>query len=185
MPKRVNGSVSTAPAVVSLKEACRRLGISYTTGQRWVAEGSFPVMPLPASDCPAPAVRRGRRTLHWFAAADLDVHVDARTKAVVAAAVEDRSSRRSAHPIEVNDVPKRYRAPKKPTIAPTVQPSMAVDLGEACRRLGLSKRTGRRLVSIGKFPIPALPRPMPGMHLRFSTFEIERYLQTASLADVL
>lgn len=76
MPKRVNGSGSTAPAVVSLKEACRRLGISYTTGQRWVSEHDFPVLSLPADQAPSDPVRRGRRTQFWFSSTALDEHLE-------------------------------------------------------------------------------------------------------------
>jgi len=62
---------------------------------------------------------------------------------------------------------------------------LGVDLAECCRRLGISRRTGERLVHEGKFPIPELPplgqeqskRP----RRRFSTYEIDLYLREASI----
>lgn len=66
--------------------------------------------------------------------------------------------------------------------------SRGVDLAECCRRLGISRRTGERLVAEGRFPIPALPalgqegsrRP----RRTYSTYEIELYLREASVDDV-
>lgn len=64
----------------------------------------------------------------------------------------------------------------------------AVDLAECCRRIGISRRTGERLVAEGRFPIPALPalgqegsrRP----RRTYSTYEIELYLREASVESV-
>ncbi len=62
-------------------------------------------------------------------------------------------------------------------------PSRALSLEETCERIGVSLRTGVRLLSDGRFPVPSLPRHGSRSWHRFSTFEIERYLQTASLQD--
>lgn len=58
----------------------------------------------------------------------------------------------------------------------------AVDLGECCRRLGISRRAGERLLTEGRFPIPELPNLGLRVH-RYSTFEIELYLREASVRD--
>ena len=61
----------------------------------------------------------------------------------------------------------------------------AVDLAECCRRLGISYRTGKRLVHDGRFPIPELPRlGQEGSRRptrRYSTYEIDLYLKEASI----
>ena len=65
--------------------------------------------------------------------------------------------------------------------------NQAVRLDIACGRLGISKRTGERLLAQGLFPIPALPRitrKRGSPHL-FSTIDIDRYLAEASTADAL
>jgi predicted DNA-binding transcriptional regulator AlpA len=60
----------------------------------------------------------------------------------------------------------------------------AVDLGECCRRLGISRRTGERLVAEGRFPIPELPRLGTGRGRRtYSTYDIELYLRDAPVRD--
>lgn len=58
----------------------------------------------------------------------------------------------------------------------------AVRLREAARRVGLSYRTARRKVAEGTFPVPALPRTGNDWW-RFSTKDIDRYLNTAATAD--
>jgi len=61
----------------------------------------------------------------------------------------------------------------------------AVDLAECCRRLGISRRTGERLVARGTFPIPALPRLGTSKRGRrtYSTHEIDLYLREASVRE--
>lgn len=56
-----------------------------------------------------------------------------------------------------------------------------VDLAECCRRLGISRRSGERLVAEGRFPIPELPRI--GKRRTYSTYEIDLYLREASVRD--
>lgn len=62
--------------------------------------------------------------------------------------------------------------------------SVAVDFEECCRRLGISTRTGKRLVHDGRFPIPPLPWFGDGTgkkeRRRFSTDDIDLYLREAS-----
>lgn len=68
-----------------------------------------------------------------------------------------------------------------------LQPSkpVAVGLREACRRIGIGYSTGALRVSLGTFPIPALPRRRGSrQHWRFSERDIDRYLSTAATADV-
>jgi predicted DNA-binding transcriptional regulator AlpA len=64
---------------------------------------------------------------------------------------------------------------------------LGVDLAECCRRLGISRRTGERLVAEGRFPIPELPRlgqeTSKRPRIRFSTYEIDLYLREASIED--
>lgn len=57
-----------------------------------------------------------------------------------------------------------------------------VDLAECCRRLGISRRAGERLLADGRFPIPELPNLGLRLH-RYSTYEIELYLREASVRD--
>ena len=52
---------------ITLREACRRLSISYRTGQRYVAEGKFPIPHLP---------RRGRQHLR-FSEDEVNFHLTA------------------------------------------------------------------------------------------------------------
>jgi predicted DNA-binding transcriptional regulator AlpA len=63
----------------------------------------------------------------------------------------------------------------------------AVDLAECCRRLGISRRTGERLIREGRFPIPELPRlGQEGSVLprrTYSTADIDRYLDTAATSE--
>jgi len=63
--------------------------------------------------------------------------------------------------------------------------SQAVNLTECCRRIGISRRTGERLVAEGRFPIPELPRlgreDSKKPRRTWSTCEIEVYLQKASV----
>jgi hypothetical protein len=62
----------------------------------------------------------------------------------------------------------------------------AVDLAECCRRIGISYRTGERLIAEGRFPIPSLPGLSTGLKRplrRFSTHEIDLYLREASVDD--
>lgn len=62
---------------------------------------------------------------------------------------------------------------------------LGVDLTECCRRLGISRRTGERLVQDGHFPIPELPRLGQQRSKRprrtYSTYEIDLYLREASI----
>lgn len=64
----------------------------------------------------------------------------------------------------------------------------AVDLAECCRRLGISRRTGERLVAEGRFPIPDLPRLGQGGSKRprrtFSSHDVDLYLREASTESV-
>ena len=60
----------------------------------------------------------------------------------------------------------------------------AVQLAEACRRLGISQRYGEKLIGEGRFPVPEVKR-LPGMSRhRFSARVIEEYLRDQSTADV-
>ena len=52
---------------VTLREACERLSINYRTGQRYIAQGTFPIPHLP---------RRGRQHLR-FSEAQIDAHLAA------------------------------------------------------------------------------------------------------------
>lgn len=61
---------------------------------------------------------------------------------------------------------------------------VAVGLREASRRIGIGYSTAQRLISEGRFPIPALPRLSARSHHRFSTSDIEAYLLEASTVDV-
>lgn len=61
--------------------------------------------------------------------------------------------------------------------------SHAVGLRACCQRLDISYTTGKRRIAAGTFPIPALPRKAAGEHLKFSSSEIDRYLDEASVAD--
>lgn len=54
----------------------------------------------------------------------------------------------------------------------------AVGLKVACELLGISVRTGERLLADGRFPIPELPR-VTWRH-RFSSADIDRYLEEAA-----
>lgn len=54
----------------------------------------------------------------------------------------------------------------------------AVSFRVCCELLGLSTRTGERLLAEGRFPIPELPR-LTRTH-RFSQADITRYLERAS-----
>jgi hypothetical protein len=67
-----------------------------------------------------------------------------------------------------------------------VRAAKAVSLAITCDRLGISKRTGERLLRDGRFPIPELPRLLKakGSPHRFSTLDIDQYLMTASTAHV-
>lgn len=61
----------------------------------------------------------------------------------------------------------------------------AVQLAEACRRLGISQRYGETLIQQGRFPVPELPR-LPGKtsRHRFSAQTIADYLRS-DVADVV
>lgn len=63
------------------------------------------------------------------------------------------------------------------------EPVRAVGLPEAARRLGYSYTWARHLMAEGTFPVPALPRVgKRGWH-RFSTRDIDRYLESAATQD--
>jgi hypothetical protein len=64
--------------------------------------------------------------------------------------------------------------------------SSAVTLRVCCDRIGLSYRTAERRLAEGTFPIPALPRlrRQRGVKHLFSSVDIDRYLDSASTADV-
>ena len=66
-----------------------------------------------------------------------------------------------------------------PVVAAVAEPH-AVYLPEACRRLGLSRRSATRMLADGRFPIPALPQ-LGVRRYRFSSVDLDRYLQTASV----
>jgi predicted DNA-binding transcriptional regulator AlpA len=70
------------------------------------------------------------------------------------------------------------RRPLRQMVA-TLREPRAVSLPEACARLGLSIRTGNRLVAEGRFPIPELPQLGVKRH-RYSSAVIDEYLLTAS-----
>jgi hypothetical protein len=63
----------------------------------------------------------------------------------------------------------------------------AVRLQVACDLLGISKRTGERLLAEGRFPVPELPRlaKKRGSPHLFSTADIDRYLFRGSTADAV
>lgn len=54
----------------------------------------------------------------------------------------------------------------------------AVSFRICCQRIGISIRTGERLLAEGRFPIPELPR-LTRRH-RFSPADIDRYLDRAA-----
>jgi hypothetical protein len=61
--------------------------------------------------------------------------------------------------------------------------AMAVSFAVCCARIGISVRTGKRRLAEVTFPIPELPRlTLRGPH-KYSSVEIDRYLNEASLAD--
>lgn len=62
--------------------------------------------------------------------------------------------------------------------------TQAVSFKVCCDRIGISYRTGERMIADGTFPIPELPRRAPKSPHRYSTTEIESYLTLASTADV-
>lgn len=66
----------------------------------------------------------------------------------------------------------------------TSRESEGVSLRRCCERIGISVRTGERLIAEGKFPIPELPRLTPRAHHRFSTADIDLYLERAATSDV-
>lgn len=61
----------------------------------------------------------------------------------------------------------------------------AVRLAEACARLGFSVSTGEKLLAVGRFPVPELPRLVNrrGSPHRFSSAAIDTYLRRASTDD--
>jgi predicted DNA-binding transcriptional regulator AlpA len=60
----------------------------------------------------------------------------------------------------------------------------AVSLNACCERIGMSRRTAERALADGTFPVPHLPRRgRRGAPYRFSTYDIDTYLQTAATAD--
>jgi predicted DNA-binding transcriptional regulator AlpA len=59
---------------------------------------------------------------------------------------------------------------------PVLSEPRALLLPEACRRLGLSLRTGEMLVAAGRFPIPELPQLGIRRH-RYSSVHIDEYLR--------
>ena len=70
------------------------------------------------------------------------------------------------------------------TPATQVVGGRAVDLRTCCDLIGLSVRTGERRLAEGRFQIPHLPRAARrGSPYRFSTYDIEWYLQNASTHD--
>jgi hypothetical protein len=58
----------------------------------------------------------------------------------------------------------------------------AVGFKQCCELIGLSVRTGERLIATGRFPVPELPRAVNkrGSKHRFSTADINRYLDRAA-----
>ena len=54
------------PKAVSLREAAARIGLSYQTGRRRVAEGTFPIPELP----------RTGRSWHRYSERDIDRYLD-------------------------------------------------------------------------------------------------------------
>lgn len=58
----------------------------------------------------------------------------------------------------------------------TLSEPRALYLAEACQRLGLSLRSGHRLLAEGRFPVPHLPM-LNVRRLRFSSVHIEAYLR--------
>jgi predicted DNA-binding transcriptional regulator AlpA len=56
-----------------------------------------------------------------------------------------------------------------------------IGLAECCHRIGISVRTGEKLIADGRFPIPELPR-ITRTH-RFAAREIDLYLEHASVED--
>lgn len=63
-------------------------------------------------------------------------------------------------------------------------PATAISFKACCDRLGVSYRTGERMLADGTFPIPELPRRAPKSPHRYSTVDIDAYLATAATADV-
>lgn len=60
----------------------------------------------------------------------------------------------------------------------------AVSFRVCCDLVGLSYRSGERLMAEGRFPVPELPRLNPRGHHRFSTSDIDDYLERAATVDV-
>jgi len=64
----------------------------------------------------------------------------------------------------------------------------AMDLGECCRRLGISRRLGERLLAEGRFPIPELPRLGQAGSKRprrtWSSSDVDDYLWDAATESV-
>jgi hypothetical protein len=58
-------TLRTAPRAIGLQECCERLGISYRTGKRRLAAGSFPIPALP---------RRAPREHHKFSTLEVDLY---------------------------------------------------------------------------------------------------------------
>ena len=69
---------------------------------------------------------------------------------------------------------------------PFLEPLRALRLDATCLLIGVSRRTGERWLSEGKFPVPMLPRreAKRGSPYRFSTADIRRYLEESSTADL-
>jgi len=60
----------------------------------------------------------------------------------------------------------------------------AVDLVTCCGLIGWSVRTAERALAEGTFPVPYLPRRCRrGSPYRFSSYDIDHYLQHASTDD--
>jgi excisionase family DNA binding protein len=54
-----------------------------------------------------------------------------------------------------------------------------LNLGDACKALGISRRTAARMLAAGTFPVPELPRVQRGRY-RFSAIHVDRYLARLS-----
>lgn len=67
---------------------------------------------------------------------------------------------------------------------PLVYGGYAVRFPECCRRIGMSVRKGEHLRRMKRFPIPSLER-IGTEHLRYSSVEIDLYLNRSSIAAVL
>lgn len=79
--------------------------------------------------------------------------------------------------------PSRNADGTETTLTVTAESQAAVGLRAAARRIGISYGYARRLTMEGRFPVPHLPRFGKRGHFRFSPYELEDYLRSASTPE--